>query len=440
MSTPSAIAMSAAPIKFDYSRAFQARMLRTLVQDPDFACTTGVFLLPEHFEKRAHRWLAKKILGYAKKHGSGIGQDALDIELDRDLRIGTFPGEDKAEVLAFFAKLKNPIKDRSFIKEEVYRFVKNQVTRQAILSSLDHLEGHDFESIDKEFQRVLEVQESLSGGLGQFFVRDVSERTSRRKSYEKNGVSTGLRIDDYLKPGGLPPKSLGCVVAPSGKGKSHVLVHLGKSGIIDSNAKVLHVTLELSEDSVLDRYDAAFAGVSISLLEKKRITVRDKVKELGATYGECLVVKEFPPASLTVPALRAYIRQLERMAFYPSLVLVDYADLMLPSHASRDRDAYEDMGNIYTELRRLSYEVNAPVWTASQTQRSALNKPIIDIDSISDSFKKAMIADLVICLSQTVEEKKAKVARFFLAKNRLGPDKLDLKVHLDWSRSTIKDA
>jgi replicative DNA helicase len=425
------------PVYFSYDLSFQKKMVRVLFQDPDFACTTAARLQPDHFENQTLKWLSRTILTYAVKHGTGINYDALKIEVNRAARIGSVTGEAKGKLVAFLASMKTPVEDKSFVREEIYRFIKNQTTRTAIMNSVDHLETQDFESIDKEMQSVLEVQESLSGGLGDFYVRDIKQRTVKRAKFTKNGISTGLALDDYLKPAGLPPKSLGVVVAPAGKGKSHCLVHIGRSAILESRAKVLHVTLELSSEAVLDRYDAAFADLALNQLEEERKAVRRRVKQLGVQYGEFLVVKEFPPVTLTAPALRAYIRQLERVAFYPTLIIVDYADEMLPSKASRDSNAYEDMGGVYKELRKLSYDVNAPVWTASQTQRAALNKELIDLDSMADSFKKAMVADVVICLSQTREEKKLKQARFFVAKNRLGSDKFDFKVRLDWSRSTI---
>jgi replicative DNA helicase len=436
--TTTATATPAKTAKFAYDRPFQIRMLRTLYQDPDYTTSVGINLSPKHFERRAHRWLATKMIDYANKHGHGIGEDALRLTLARDIKTGLLSKVDRDEAVQLIDRLERPVKDKSFIKEELFRFIKNQTISSAIRASLDHLSTHDFEAIDKEFLKVIEVQEAMTGGLGHFFVRDVKTRTKKRREYEKNGISTGTKIDDYLKPGGLPPKTLGVVVAPTGKGKSHILVHLGKSAIIESNAKVLHVTLELSEEAILDRYDAAFSGIPINNLERKPKTVQRAVTDIGAKYGDCLVVKEFAGATLTVPALRAYVRQLERAAFYPDMIIVDYADEMMPTIATRDHNQYEEMGVIYRELRKLAFDLNLPIWTASQTNRDALNKETIDVNSISDSFKKMMIADLVICFCQTLDEKKKRIARLFTAKSRLGQDKFDIKIRVDWSRSTIK--
>lgn len=430
-----------AKTSFDFGISFQSKLVRVLFEDQDFTATCGLHLDPSSFEKRLHRWFAGKIINYSKIHGHGIGLDALKIELKRDLKRGILPKENRDAAEAMIEKLNRPLKDKSFIKEELYKFIKHQAIRLAIVNAASvggHLDQGDYEAIDEDLSRVLEIQESLSGGLGTFYVRDVVDRTTKRKKYIKDGISTGTKADDYLKPGGISRRSLAVVVAPSGKGKSHNLVHIGKSAIIESGAKVLHVTLELSEEAILDRYDAAFSGIPSQRLESKPVGVKRAVRELGKQYGEFLVVKEFPSATLSVPALRAYVRQLERVAFYPDVVIVDYADEMIPSIVTRQADPYEDMGRIYRELRKLAYELNVVVWTASQTNKTALNKEFFDWNDIADSSKKVMIADYVVCFLQSLAEKKLKKARWMVAKSRLGPDKFEIPLQVDWSRSHIR--
>jgi replicative DNA helicase len=110
----------------------------------------------------------------------------------------------------------------------------------------------------------------------------------------------------------------------------------------------------------------------------------------------------------------------------------------IPLYASRDHNAYDDYGMVYRELRALAYELRLPIWTASQTNKDALNKEFVDWNAVADSSKKVMVADAVVILLQTLAEKKQKSARLFFAKNRFGGDKFDVKVRLDWSRSTIR--
>lgn len=426
--------------KIDYGKDFERKMLRTLFSDQEFAITAGVHLDPRLFSTPPLRWLAQKIVGHARDHGTGISKDALQIELERDRKIGRLTSKNHEAASGLVDTIDSTLKDRTYVKGELFKFIKNQVTDRAVRACLDHIDAQDFDAIDGELQKVLDVQASLGGGLGHFFFRDRLQRRDRRRKYRPNGISTGLFMDEKLKPKGTPPKSLTTIVAPSGVGKSGVLMYMCRSAVINSDAKALYITTELSEEVICDRLDASFTGVSINMLEKERHTVSKKVRGLGLKRGEFLVVKEFPPATLTPSGLRAFIRQLERVGFYPTSIYIDSSDDMVPDPADRgrDRDGYEDYGAVWRGNRRLSYEVNAPVHTASQTQRGALHKEHVDWDQIADSAKKVMVSDIVAILQQTREEHKQGVGRFYLGKNRFGSAKAEWKVRLDWARIDIR--
>lgn len=433
------VAESTPSWKVEYGRDFERRMLRVLFADQEFATTAGAHLDHRLFSTPSLRWMAQKLVGYVREHGVTIAKDALRIELDRDLKLGRLTKSNRDACKALVDTVDNSVKDRSYVKEELFRFIKNQVTDRAVRACLDHLDSQDFDSVDKELLKVLDVQAALDGGLGHFFHRDRKKRKDRRKEYTPDGVSTGLFLDQKLKSQGMPPKSILTVVAPSNAGKSSTLVYIGKSAAVSGDAqKVLYITTELSEDAVCDKFDACFTATSINMLEKERNAVSRQVRDLGRKRGEFLVVKEFPPGVLTPSGLRAYIRQLERVSFYPTMIIVDSADDMVPDVKTRDNDAYEDYGQVWRGLRKISYEVRAPVVTASQTQRGALNKEHLDWDFVADSAKKIMVSDVVIILQQTREENKNKTGRFFVAKNRLGPAKWEWKVRLDWAKNDIR--
>lgn len=427
--------------KVDYGKDFERRMLRVLFADQEFATTAGTKLDHRLFSTPALRWGAQKIVGYARDNGTGISKDALRIELERDAKVGRITSKNRDQVEALVDSIDQVVKDRSYVKAELFKFIKNQVTDRVVRACLDHLDAQDFDAIDAEVQKILDVQAALDGGLGHFFVRDRLKRRDRRRKYTPNGISSGLFMDELLKPKGAPPKSLTTVVAPSGVGKSNTLMFMMRSAVINSNAPSLYVSTELSEEVCSDRIDASFTGVSINLLEKERKRVSAKIRNLGLKRGELLVIKEFPPGVLTPSGLRAYVRQLERVGFYPKSIYIDSPDDMVPDPADRgrDKDGYEDYGAVYRGNRRLSYEVMAPVHGASQTQRSALNREHVDWDSIADSAKKVMVSDIVLILQQTKEEYKQKVGRFYLAKNRFGSGKREWKVRLDWAKIDIRN-
>ena len=82
------------------------------------------------------------------------------------------------------------------------------------------------------------------------------------------------------------------------------------------------------------------------------------------------------------------------------------------------------LGNIYEDLRGLAGEMQIPIWTASQANRSALDEDVIDASKVAESYAKVMTADFVISVSRKIEDKIANTGRFHVIKNRFGPDGL----------------
>ncbi len=429
---------AAPPMQFDL--LFQDKMIRTLFKEPDFCCAMAPYLNSDVFDGKIRRWLAGTLLNHAQKHGCGASFDAVKIRLQKDLKIGRLRKNDAPEAEEAVLRLKRGVRDRSFVKEATFEFVKNQVARDVILNSIDHLKTQDHAAIQNEMSRYAAVDAAfLKGGMGQFYVRDVEQRVARRKDNMRNGVSSGTAIDSYMSTGGLWPKALGCFMGAWGSGKTSSLISISRAAIVESGAKVLYVTMELDEDAVCERFDAGFADVSLSDIGDDSEAVLGAVQELGTKHGEFLVVKEFPPKALDVPGLRAYMRRLESTGFYPNVLVVDSAELMKPSDASMSDSTYEEQGGIYVELRGLVMEKSLVAWTCSQLNREGVDRELATSKHAADSAKKAHTSDLIVVLNQTPKEKKAGIGRLYLDKNRKGPVGIEIPVSMDWSRARIYD-
>ena len=86
------------------------------------------------------------------------------------------------------------------------------------------------------------------------------------------------------------------------------------------------------------------------------------------------------------------------------------------------RERRHAIGNIYEDLRGLAGELELPIWTASQANRSALEEDVIGADKVAEDYSKVMTADFVMSMSRKVEDKIANTGRFHVIKNRFGPD------------------
>ena len=148
-----------------------------------------------------------------------------------------------------------------------------------------------------------------------------------------------------------------------------------------------------------------------------------------------LIIKEYPTGYPSVTTLRNHIEKLALRGFKPSVLVIDYADIM---RSTRSYDSLRhELKLIYEELRNLAMELRIPIWTASQANRDSANSDIVGLENMSEAYGKAMVADLVVSLSRKPTEKATGAGRLFVAKNRAGKDGILFPIHIDTARSSI---
>ena len=131
-------------------------------------------------------------------------------------------------------------------------------------------------------------------------------------------------MDDICK-GGLGRNELGVVIAPTGAGKSMVLVHLGAQAVQEGKI-VVHYTLELGDTIVGQRYDSCMTGIPLGDLMQNKVKILDQIKDVEGS----LIIKEYPTKSATTETIKNHIERLRRRGIEPDMIIVDYADLLRP--------------------------------------------------------------------------------------------------------------
>jgi len=108
----------------------------------------------------------------------------------------------------------------------------------------------------------------------------------------------------------------------------------------------------------------------------------------------------------------------------------------------KSRRRYEvkryELESIYEDLRALAQELHVPIWTASQTNRAAIDEEIITLSSIAEAYAKAQVSDFIISLSRKMADKLNNTGRFYLAKNRNGVDGIVIPLYVNTVTGTIK--
>lgn len=198
---------------------------------------------------------------------------------------------------------------------------------------------------------------------------------------------------------------------------SWVLARLGAEAM-KMGKNVLHITLELNENYVGLRYDACFTGINFQNIRSNVGIVKEKLSKIPGK----LIIKYFPIKSVSPHNIKLHAERIMTLGTKIDLIIVDYADILRPFQSDRNSNSYSEGGSIYEELRGVAGELQVPIWSASQSNRSGMEEDVLTAMNIADSYRKIMTADFVLSLSRKTQDKVNNTARFHVIKNRFGPD------------------
>jgi len=407
-----------------YGQQYQTKVLANLVTDRRFLEKVIDVIDAKYFEADTNKWILSEIVDYFKEYKNTPTTDYFKTALSKL--------SDKTLQQTIIRQLKEVYthqnsSDKEWVKEEFVTFCKNQNFKDVILRSVDLLKTGQFDKIERMVKDAVKVGQSYDLGLNykddiELRFEDVNRRT----------VRTGWDVIDELMDGGLGPGELAVVVAPSGVGKTWVLSHIGAEAV-KAGKNVLHYTLELTQNYVGQRYDTIFTGIPSANLKENRDVIKEKVDRLKGG----MLIRYFPPKGITANTLAAHIDMVKSTTFQPDLIIIDYADLLMSVNGKNNSD-YQEAGGIYIDLRGISGEYQIPIWTASQTNRSAIDSEVIQADKIADSYAKVMNADFILSVSRKDTDKLNNTARVHVMKNRFGPDGMTFPARMDTNKGIIE--
>ena len=408
-----------------YGKTFQEGLVQLIYDDRPFADQITEVLNINFLELEYLRVFVNKIVDYRTKYNIHPSTEAITTILNTDL-------EKESEVIQrqvrdYFRKIQyRELTDSDYIKEQSLDFCRKQNLKEAMMKSVALLQTCSFDEISKTINDALKL--GSDNNFGYDYLTDFEERFKPR---HRMPVTTGWSEIDEITGGGLGKSELGVVIAPTGAGKSMVLVHLGVEALrVGKN--VVHYTLELQDTVVANRYDSCLTGYPLSDIKNFKEEIFEQVNDIQGK----LIIKEYPTKSASTNTIKAHLSKLKKRGINPGIIIIDYGDLLRPIIVRKEKR--NELESIYEEMRAISTEFKCPVWTASQTNRTGLNAEVITMESISEAFSKCFVADLIFSVSRTIEDKQANTGRIFIAKNRNGPDGMVYPIFMDTSTVSIK--
>ena len=409
-----------------FGKAFQEKLCHLMLQDRVFCDQISEVLDIDFLQYEYLKVFVKMLLEYREKYRSHPSYEVMATNITSGL--GGYTDALVKQVRQFYAKVINTdeIDGVGFLKDNAIDFCRKQVLKKAMIQSVKLLKSSSFEEIQKVIEEAMKLGTNVD--FGHDYHMDIDERYRIKN---RNPITTGFSRLDEITQGGFGESELGVVIAPTGAGKSMILVHLGATAVKEGKT-VVYYTLELADTVVGQRFDSCITDIKLGDLLKNKYNVVEKLKDVKGH----LIIKEYPIKSASTQTIRSHIERLKKRGTKPDMILIDYADLLKPvkSHGEKRHE----LEGIYEELRAIAQQEKCTVVTASQTNRSGLNAEVITMESISEAFNKCFVADFIFSLSRTPQDKQANTGRVFIAKNRNGPDGLVFPIFADWSNVTMK--
>ena len=348
-----------------------------------------------------------------------------------------------ASDITFFEALKEVVNDTNSIdlssidKDIIYKnsekFIKEKLAIRTLTEIINKLDKKEVEpsSLVSKFEEIAGI--SLLFEKGFDIYNDVERYVNSLKS-TLNKLPTGFaEIDKHINGGVLANgKCLSIVTAPTNMGKSimlgNIAVNAAKMG-----KNVLIISLEMSEEVYAGRIYSALYDLPINSLTFMTEELKTEIN--NKQYGQ-VIIKEFPPATMTVEQLDGYIDDLYKAGNRFDLVCVDYLTLLTAPGADNSNEAGKA---ITRKLRALTYKYNIPFWTACQINRDGMKEKQQELSHIAESIAIAAEADLIISLNQQPEDKEMNIMRVTFLKSRLGANGFSISLYFNQNYLRFED-
>ena len=186
-----------------------------------------------------------------------------------------------------------------------------------------------------------------------------------------------------------------------------------------NNYRVLHFTTEMSEEQIIDRYDALQTAYYHGGFNYARFTDGKLTPEEEANYFDYLENISPKLEKLIVDTAEGASGVSAKIDLYePDIVMIDGAYLMIDDLGAKDD--WLRVTNIWRSLKKIAKNKNIPIFVNTQTDSTTSKKTGAGLENIGFSKAIGHDSDIVFTLfrdEQMIEDKEAKVK---LLKHREG--------------------
>jgi len=331
--------------------------------------------------------------------------------------------------------------DKNFNSDELSANTETFLKEKAVYHTMmDVVEDINKSSVDtskilSKFEKACNLSLTTEVGLDLF--TDIDKVITDLNSTEKYIPSKWKWLDEKIGGGFLEEGRALCLFAgETNIGKS---IFLGNIAInIASQGKtVLLISLEMPELIYAKRLCSSVSKIPLGQLKVESETLKNQINEYCVENPTSkIVIKEFPPASVSCNHLKAFIKKLIQKGIKIDAIVLDYVNLL---YTSIGDTSYERIKVCTEQLRALSYEFQCPIISATQLNREGYETTDPGLKTISESIGLAMTGDVILSIWQDDTDRELGVIKMGFMKNRLGPNFGHCSMRIDYSTLTITE-
>lgn len=248
----------------------------------------------------------------------------------------------------------------------------------------------DGDALLKQVRQYLSQWAEDADGEGVFNIKDAFDKLIDDNAWNgrPDRISSGLGPIDNWTNGGLRPRQLGVLMAPTGGGKSAALANIAHNVATVEQLSVLFITNELSINEQAERFLVRMQKPTLmSNGELKYRTLQEvqddpsvAFKGLGRRWAVGLEKRLYMASvdlGMTADDVEELVKRLRiEEGFKPDIIVIDYMERMSPQNKVNREKEWIFLGEIAKELVRLAKRLDVLVWTATQTNRAGLSKGV----------------------------------------------------------------
>lgn len=428
----------------------ETSLLGSLIIDPDGFVKIDDLIKSDDFFSQQHRIIFTAMKTLHDKHAP------IDI-LTLSEQLKSSGSLDNIGGASYLTELTNYVPTAAHLEQYAGIVADKSIRRRLISASADIASiGRDenkslAELIEESETRLFEVSQkhvrqditSLESILAESF--DRLDDLHRKKGGIR-GIPTGL-ADLDKKLAGLQRSDLIVVAARPSMGKTALMLNMSLDIATKANqGAVLYFSLEMPKEQLVDRLLGAEANVDAWKLRTGEGLTDEDFERISAAMGALAEAPIFidDTSGITVSDLRTKARRLHHR--YPlSVIMVDYLQLMSGgSRFASIANRVQEISEISRNLKILARELNVPVVTASQLNRSVESRTpqIPQLADLRESGSIEQDADIVLFLYReeyyNPDTDRLNVTDIFIKKHRNGPTG-NFELYFDREKQRFRD-